>query len=359
MAEMRCCDEWQPVLVMVTIDFALAVVNILLKKIIDEGIDHLVLITYRTSISAAFLTPIAYFWERKRRPSLTRGLLCYLFVSAMLGATLTQYFFFLGMQYTSATFACAFINMVPVITFVMALPFGLETVDLKSKPGKAKVLGTIVCVGGAMLLTFYKGIPLTNQSSHSRPASANMTNQAHGLSQNQKGAERWTIGSLSLIAGALFWSAWFLVQAKISKKYPFQYSSTAIMSFFGALQSATLSSIIHRDIHIWIVKGKIKILMVLYTGIVGSGLCYVGMSWCVKKRGPLFTAAFSPLIQIIVAMFDISILHGKLYLGSVLGSILVIIGLYLLLWGKSNEVKLCDAKPTQTTDEEGGPVPPA
>lgn len=49
--------------------------------------------------------------------------------------------------------------------------------------------------------------------------------------------------------------------------------------------------------------------------MVGSGLCYVGMSWCVKKRGPVFTAAFSPLIQIMAAMIDIPLLHEPLHLG--------------------------------------------
>ena len=50
-------------------------------------------------------------------------------------------------------------------------------------------------------------------------------------------------------------------------------------------------------------------------GIVGSGLCYVVMSWCVKQRGPVFTAAFSPFIQAFVAVFDISILHEEVHLG--------------------------------------------
>lgn len=50
-------------------------------------------------------------------------------------------------------------------------------------------------------------------------------------------------------------------------------------------------------------------------GIVGSGMCYVGMAWCVKKRGPLFTAAFNPLVQIMAAMFDIPFLHEELHLG--------------------------------------------
>lgn len=49
---------------MLAIDLAFAVVNILLKKVLEEGIDHLVLITYRLAISAIFLSPIGYFLER-------------------------------------------------------------------------------------------------------------------------------------------------------------------------------------------------------------------------------------------------------------------------------------------------------
>lgn len=37
--------------------------------------------------------------------------------------TLAQYFFLLGFEYTTAAFSCAFINIVPVSTFLLALPF--------------------------------------------------------------------------------------------------------------------------------------------------------------------------------------------------------------------------------------------
>lgn len=57
-------EEWKPFMAMVGVDLAFAVVNILLKKVLDEGMDHLVLVTYRLSISAIFLAPIAHFWER-------------------------------------------------------------------------------------------------------------------------------------------------------------------------------------------------------------------------------------------------------------------------------------------------------
>ena len=46
-------------------------------------------------------------------------------------------------------------------------------------------------------------------------------------------------------------------------------------------------------------------------------------------------------------------------LNSVLGSFFVIIGLYVLLWGKSLEAKNSFAKPVQVIDENGESSEPA
>ncbi|KAF4353069.1 hypothetical protein CsatB_004895 [Cannabis sativa] len=340
------CEEWKPFMAMVVVDFAFAVLNILLKKVLDQGLDHLVLVTYRLTISAIFLAPISYFWERDGRPKLTVRILCYLFLSAIVGASLTQYLFLLGIQYTSATFACAFVNMVPVTTFLMALPFGLEAVNIKCNSGKAKVIGTLVCIGGGAILLLYKGVSLfDNNHSH-----ATIDRAITKLSSSKK-AERWMIGSIALIMGTLSWSSWFLLQSNIGKRYPYQYSSTAIMSFFGAIQSAILSFSTGSNLSVWILKGPLQIVTVVFAGMVGSGLGFVTMSWCVKKRGPVFTAAFSPLVQIMAAMIDIPILHESLYLGNVIGSVVVIIGLYILLWGKKKEMQNFANKLAQETEE--------
>ncbi|KDP34140.1 hypothetical protein JCGZ_07711 [Jatropha curcas] len=291
---LKGCDEWKPFIAMLTVDFAFSIVNILLEKVLNEGINHLVLITYRLSISAAFLGPIGYFWER------------------------------------------------------------MESVNIKSNSGRAKVVGTLVCVGGAMVLTLYKGMPLFTHS-HSHLQTSLKPHQAMEhiklVSYRKRKAEKWTIGCVALGAGTLLWSSWFLLQSKIGKRYPYQYSSTAIMSFFGAIQSAVLALSTRRNLSIWLLKGKIQIITVLYAGTVGSGLCYVGMAWCVKKRGPVFTSAFSPLVQIMAALFDITILHEELHFGSLLGSIIVIVGLYILLWGKNKELQNHATKVAQQVEE--------
>ncbi|XP_022770674.1 WAT1-related protein At4g01440-like isoform X2 [Durio zibethinus] len=331
---MNCCRQWKPVLAMIAINFAFAITNVLVKKLLDEGVSHVIILMYRQSISAVFLAPIAFFWERKSRSKLTARILCQLFLNALIGATLTPYFLLLGLKYTSATFSCAFINMVPAITFMLALPFGLEKVNIRNKAGRAKVLGTLVCIGGAMVLTLYKGNTLVRSNS----ATTHIIN--HGnimISSKKKG--RWAIGSIFLAAGCIFSSSWLLLQACIGRTYPCQYSSTAFLSFFSAIQLAIISLITERDFAKWILKEKLELITVTYTGMVSAGLCYVGMSWCVKQKGPVFTSAFSPLLQIFVAMFDFSILHGQIYFGSVVGSILVVIGLYTLLWGRNSEAE--------------------
>ncbi|KAK7357905.1 hypothetical protein VNO80_17202 [Phaseolus coccineus] len=338
----HCHELCKPVSIMILVNLALALVNLLLKKVLNEGMDYMCIITYRQAISFIFMAPIACIYERKHKVEVRT--ICLLFLSALLGVTVPQYLFLLGLKYTSATSSCAFLNMVPVFTFIMAVPFGIEKVNMQSKGGKAKVMGTFVCIGGALLLVLYKGMPLI------KPQSQYIANKVTSIPPTAK-LETWIIGSIILTVSCLLWSSWFIIQAKISKKYPCQYSSTAILSLFAAIQSAILTLIIKRNNASWILKGKLEILSVIYAGLVGSGLCYVAMSWCVKQRGPVFTAAFTPLIQIFVAMLNFSVLKEEIYLGSVAGSALVIAGMYILLWGKSTEQGQHVLKDTQTNQD--------
>ncbi|KAL9677999.1 hypothetical protein QQ045_015837 [Rhodiola kirilowii] len=193
-------DQWKPFMSMVSIGFAFAVVNILLKEVLNQGLNHLVFITYRLAIAAIFLAPIGYYLERNSSSKLTFRVLCYLFFSAIVGTTMTMYFFLIGIQYTSATFACAFVNMVPVMTFILALPFRLETINLNINTGRVKALGTIVCIIGAIMLTSYKGMPLFNHV-HSHTAIPAAHHQAFSLSSSDSDkAERWTFGLVALVA---------------------------------------------------------------------------------------------------------------------------------------------------------------
>ncbi|XP_074591938.1 WAT1-related protein At3g30340-like isoform X1 [Curcuma longa] len=321
--------EWRPAAAMLAVDVALAVMNVMVKKALSEGMNKLVFITLRHAVATLFISPIAFFYERKIRPKLTLEICVYLFFSAMFGASLTQYLFFLGLEQTSATFACAFLNIAPVCTFLISLATRMEFVDLKTKEGRAKAVGTLVCFLGVLVLTLYKGVALNSSS-----AAVGGSSRTGGA---EYGSRKWLTGSIAVIAGCVSWSAWFPLQARLGRKYPALCSCTALVFLLSFLQAASLSLATQRGASVWILRKKMEIATVIFSGAVGSGFGIVAMSWCIEQRGPVFTAAFTPLIQILVAVIDFAFLHEQVYIGSVLGSVLVIAGLYSLLWGKNKE----------------------
>jgi hypothetical protein len=79
------------------------------------------------------------------------------------------------------------------------------------------------------------------------------------------------------------------------------------------------------------------------------------MAWCVKQRGPLFVSVFSPLMLLMVAVLSSLLLGEKLHLGTALGAVLIVMGLYAVLWGKGREaaaeVSVSD-HPATTRDRE-------
>ncbi|KAF0895416.1 hypothetical protein E2562_012425 [Oryza meyeriana var. granulata] len=306
--------SWKPTLTMVGVVVVFAVMNTLTKMAFNEGMHTTVLITLRQLIAILFLAPIAYFRERKTRPKLTAEILVYLFFSAVLGASLTQWLFFLGLQYTSATFACAFINMTPIFTFLVALPYGLEKVDLKTGAGIAKVGGTVLGFSGAMILALFQGPSLTKLRS---AAGSSTVSSSSFSSPPMAVGHRWAMGSVALLGGSACWSLWFILQSRIAKKYPALYSGTALMFLLSFLQMAAVALAIDRvSLSPWILTTKLQIITVLFVGIVGSGIGFLAMSWCVEQRGPVFTTAFTPLIQIIAAAINVIVLHEQLHLGT-------------------------------------------
>ncbi|KAG0512349.1 hypothetical protein BDA96_10G005700 [Sorghum bicolor] len=336
-----CLGGGLPVVVMLCLNVVAAVMVSLVKVAMNGGMNPLVIVTLQQLTAAVFLAPIAFFKERKSRPKLTLEIFAYIFVSAALGAALRQYMIFVALRYTTATFVTAFSNIAPVLTFLLAVATRSEALDLKSRTGMAKLLGTLVSLAGAMVLTLYKGVALTHAAVAASPHRP--THAAADADAASRG--KWTLGTVAILGNCVCLSCWFLLHGRLAKKYPHVYSCNALMSLFSFFQVAVVGLCTQRSISPWIITSKFNILTVLYAGIVGCGVSFVLVTWCIEKRGAVFVAAFIPVVQIIVSVIDFSILHEQLYLGSVLGSVLVIGGLYLLLWGKRQEALHCPPPP--------------
>ncbi|KAF7087969.1 hypothetical protein CFC21_091125 [Triticum aestivum] len=329
--------DWKPVVMMMAVVIMYAVLNVMTKIAFNEGMHTTIVIVVRLLVAALFLSPIAYFKERKSRPKLTIEIFGYLFLSALLGASLLQWLFFLGLRYTTATFASAFNNTTPMFTFLLTPAFKIEKINVASRSGAAKLTGTAVGLAGAMVLALYQGPTLIGA-----PAEHLATAAAHS------GARRWVMGLAALLGFPTSWSMWFILQSKIGTKYPALYSSTPWMFLLSFVQMAVVGAATEKmTLQVWVPGTVLQAVTVLFAGVGVLALGFLAMSWCVERRGPVFTTAFMPLIQIITAGIDVAILHEQLHLGSVVGSVIVVVGLYSILWGKSNEA---------STIEAGGPL---
>ncbi|RVW85749.1 WAT1-related protein [Vitis vinifera] len=201
------------------------------------------------------------------------------------------------------------------MTFILAIIMRVEKLAIQTSGGKAKVSGVILSISGAMVLTFYNGIELK------------IWTTPHQLAKNVY---------------------CFLVapQARMSKVYPL-YSGTFLMCACAAVQCAVYAMSRERDWSEWRLGWNIRLLTVIYTyysllncrQLFGTGVMVSLMAWVSMVRGPIFVSSFFPLMPIMVAVASSLLLDEKLHLGSLIGAVLIIIGLYVVLWGKGKEMK--------------------
>ncbi|KAK4271096.1 hypothetical protein QN277_019837 [Acacia crassicarpa] len=107
----------------------------------------------------------------------------------------------------------------------------------------------------------------------------------------------------------------------------------------AAIFSTAFAFCLERDLTQWKLGWNIRLFTVAYAGIVISGIMVVVIAWCVDKKGPLYVAAFNPLNLFFVAIAGSFMLDEKLYLGSIIGGLLIVCGLYMVLWRKGKEIK--------------------
>ncbi|CAL8105181.1 unnamed protein product [Prunus armeniaca] len=94
----------------------------------------------RHVMAMVLVGPFAYVLERrKQRPSLSFSVAAKIFVLALFGTTIYLSVYYAGLAYTSPTVACALSNVIPSLTFLMAVLLGLEKLKIRTARGQAKV----------------------------------------------------------------------------------------------------------------------------------------------------------------------------------------------------------------------------
>ncbi|KAJ7949480.1 WAT1-related protein [Quillaja saponaria] len=322
-----------PVISMVMVQIAYAVMNILYKMGVEDGMSMRILIAYRMAFASAFMVFLALLLERKKMPKFTWLILFQAFLCGLFGGCLFQILYVEGLALSSATFAVAIYNLSPAVTLIMAIIFGLEKLALPTVVGKAKVVGLVLGFGGAMLFTFYKGVEIKLWSTH-----IDLFHHHESTNSHVASSSNMVLGASLCLGSSICYALWLIIQTKMNKMYPCFYSSTALMSVIGTILSGGFALCLERDWQQWKLGWNIRLLIVSYSGIVTSGLLVVVISWATQVRGPFFVSVFSPLTLVLVALAGTLVLDEKLHLGSILGGLLIVCGLYIVMWAKTKEM---------------------
>ncbi|KAK6913145.1 EamA domain [Dillenia turbinata] len=266
------------------------------------------------------------YLQRTRLPPLKFYILKKMFLFVAIGATYQE----LGnkaISYSSPTLASAMSILIPTFTFIFAIIFRMETMNLRSLTGWVKIIGTLVSISGAFVVTFYKGPPITRM----KPMSTSSYGPFRASESN------WVIGGLLLTAEYVMMPLWFIIQADIIKKYPSELVVVFFYTLFATLVSGVMGIIVEPKLDAWIQLPGVALVAIVYSGIVGSVLTNAAFAWVIHLKGPVFAAMFQPLAIAIAVAMGVVFLGETLNLGSVIGAAIITIGFYAVIWGKANE----------------------
>ncbi|XP_011625929.1 WAT1-related protein At1g43650 isoform X1 [Amborella trichopoda] len=325
-------EPCKPYLAMILSQSIYAGLTLFSKVAIKGGMNPYVFVVYRQAIASAVLAPFAYFFERKKAPAMSFTLFCKVFLLALIGITVSMDLYYVAFKYTTATFAAATSNAIPALTFLMAILLRMERLNMGYVHGQVKVVGAVICITGAFILSLYKGPPLKSLNLHH--------SSLHSITSSTASKDEWVKGAFLMLTCNAAWALWLVLQAPLMKAYPAKLTLTTLQCFLSALQSAIVAFAIERRPSSWKLNWDLNLLSVVYCGVAVTGLTYWLNLWCIEKKGPVFTAMFTPLVLLITAILSALLWNEPLYWGSMIGGVLIVGGLYGVLWGKRKEEKV-------------------
>ncbi|KAL3813778.1 hypothetical protein ACJIZ3_015046 [Penstemon smallii] len=223
--------------------------------------------------------------------------------------------------YMVYTYAIAALLMIPLAYFFHRM----EKLKLRSLSSQAKIIGTAVTIAGAIVVVLYKGPLLitTHNDQLKLPLSS------------------------------------IVLRVKVVEEYPAVFVLVFFLNLFAFIISVPVCMISEPNLTKWNVPADVRLLSILYSGIVGSAFGLMVNTWGLHVKGPVYVALFRPLSIAITVILGVIFLGDNLYLGSVIGSLIISFGFYTVIWGKSNEEKnddICNGYNIESPNDAVAPL---
>ncbi|KAK7293321.1 hypothetical protein RJT34_16184 [Clitoria ternatea] len=349
--------EVAPFCALVAAQFTEVGVNILFKEATAKGLSYYAFILYSFTLSTLILLlPFAFIFPRSTGlPSLNLSILTKVFSLGFIACS-AQLCGYKGIEFSSPTLASTMANLLPAFIFILAVFSGeyhvfihkqkvssvinlefdrikcltdrMERADLRSSSTQAKIIGSIASIAGALIVVLYEGPKILNVASPS-------PNFPLGSSQRN-----WLLGGFLLAVAYTLMSIWYIVLTHIIKLYPAEMIVAFLCNLCATIIAAPVCFLAEQNLSNWRLKPDITLVAVLYSAFFSTFFSTVVYTWGVHIKGPVYVSIFKPLSVAIAAAMSAIFLGEALYLGSVIGAIILCIGFYAVIWGKAREEEL-------------------
>ncbi|KAI8543811.1 hypothetical protein RHMOL_Rhmol08G0248000 [Rhododendron molle] len=216
------------------------------KAALSKGMSSFVFVVYSNALATLILLPSSFLLQR---------------------VTVTQNCVVTGISYSSPTLVTTLSNLVPAFTFLLAVVFRMEKMDLRSSTSRVKIMGTLVSLSGVLLVTLYNGpaIGFLLVQSPSSSSEDSFTSQP-SLDNVFATESDWILGGLFLAIAFLSTSIGYTFQAAILKGYPSELAVVAFCCLFGTIQCTALALFAERNNpSAWKFSLDIELLSVIYS----------------------------------------------------------------------------------------------
>lgn len=333
--ELRQGKMWVavPFLVMFFVEGCTIALTITAKSAMGQGMNQFVFVAYTNALSSILLLFYSLIFHRDSvRRIFTKKLMARFFLLGLTGITIAQNLAFTGLRDSSPIVVCAMGMLLPSYQFFLTLILGKTKLNWRVS-SRIKIAGVLVSVFGALTVATYMG-PSILSGPLFRPR---LLQGPRPLFIFIAATDEWVFGTFLLAAATFFIAIWGIIQVETFTRFPDMMVIVTCYTIFGTFQTAFVDIILNGDLNAWKLKMDLELLIIILTALFGT-LCRSRIqAWVMNLNGPMYVAKFRPAGIFWACAIGLSLFGSALHYGSVIGTIIIGVGYYTVLWGVKEE----------------------
>ncbi|KAG6713323.1 hypothetical protein I3842_05G145600 [Carya illinoinensis] len=214
-----------------------------------------------------------------------------------------------------------------------------EKLDLRVKSSRARCIGTIASITGALIVTLYKGLRITVASLPIRVEIGQQisTIQSNGL-----------LEAFLLAFESFLHASKFNIQTWIIREYPLGSTHRICHHLIDCRE----------DPNAWKLSLNMELIAIGYSNYL---ICV--FLWAFHEKGPMYVAMFNPLGKFIAVVMGVTFLGDPFILEGmlaplVIGAAIIVPGFYAVIWGQTHQEKKPDEDHPISSIESSSPRVP-